>query len=54
MKVSRLAIAVINRLFQKKENKDGMCTCAYMVQPNREKVWCKKCRAYQKHSRFGE
>lgn len=52
MKVTRLAIAVLNRMFQRKEK--GLCTCAYVIQPNRDKVWCKKCRAYQKHSRFGE
>ena len=31
---------------------DQICTCIYTVKPDRYRVWCNKCKAYQKHSRF--
>ena len=38
----------------KKYTEKNVCICPYAVEPARVKVWCDKCEAFQKHSRFTE
>ena len=52
MKVNKLTVAILQRLNREKNR--AMCSCNYKVRADRYAIWCRKCRAYQKHAKYTE